>query len=382
VNDIAIQPVRTSRQRRDFLRLIYSLNAGRPLFVPPLRSEQRRELDPRRNPFYQHAEAELFVAYRDGRPVGRIAAIENRAHNQHWRDRVGFFGHYESIDDLDVSRGLFAAAETWLRDRGLDRMRGPTNPSMNTNAGFLTEGFEFPPTMPMPYSQPFYPAQAEAYGLERAMRVFVYGWNYANYTPQYIDRWLRRLERLSRYVERKADIRVRGPRRDQIDRELQAIREICNESMRNNWGFVPLTDGEMQASRRELEQIIDPDMFFLAEIDGRPEAVFLACPDYNELLAQMNGRIWPLGWLTYLRRRRKIRKYVVYVYATTPRADAMGVAALLYKNYFENCFRKGIMDCETSYVLEANTPMRNSIENLGAELRKQYQLYEKPISPA
>jgi len=382
VNDIAVQPVRLERHRRDFLQLIYTLNAGRPLFVPPLRSDQRHELDPRRNPFYQHAEAELFVAYRDGRPVGRIAAIENRAHNQYWRDRVGFFGHYESIDDLDVSHALFRAAETWLRDRGLDRMRGPANPSLTTNAGFLADGFEFPPTIPMSYSQPFYPTQAEAYGLERAMRVLVYGWNYANYTPQYIDRWLRRLERLSQYVERKGNIRVRGPRREHIDRELQAIREIYNESMRNNWGFVPLSDDEMQASRRELEQIIDPDMFFLAEIDGRPEAVFLACPDYNELLARMNGRIFPFGWLTYLRHRRKIRKYVVYVYATTPRAEAMGVAALLYKSYFENCFRKGIMDCETSYVLETNTPMRNSIENLGAELRKQYQLYEKPIGPA
>jgi hypothetical protein len=376
-----IQPVRTSRHRRDFLRLIYQLNAGRPLFVPPLRCEQRREIDPGQNPFYEHAQAELFVAYRDGRPVGRIAAIENRLHNQHWNDRTGFFGYYESIDDLDVSRALFAAAEAWLRARGLDRMRGPTNPSMNANVGFLVEGFEFPPTIPMPYTQPFYPAHADAYGLDPVMRVLVYGWNYTHYTPQYIDRWLRRIARLSRYVEQKAEIRIRGPRRDRVGEELQIIRQICNQSLQHNWGFVPMTDGEMQAARRELERIIDPDMFLLAEIDGRPEAVFLACPDYNELLALMNGRIWPCGWLTYLRNRRKIRKYVVYVYASTPRAEAMGAAAVLYRHYFDNCFRKGIMHCETGYVLETNTLMRNSIENLGAQLRKQYQLYEKPIAP-
>jgi hypothetical protein len=306
-------------------------------------------------------------------------SIENRLHNQHWNDRTGFFGHYESIDDPDVSRALFAAAEQWLCDRGLERMRGPTNPSMNANIGFLTAGFEYPPAIPMPYTQPFYPAQAVAYGLSEAMQVLVYGWDYRNYTQEYIDRWRKRILRLSQYIERRGDIRVRGPRRDRVDQELLAIREICNESLKDNWGFVPMTDGEMQAARRELERIIDPEMFFLAEIDGRPEAVFLACPDYNELLARMNGRILPFGWLTYLRHRRRIRKYVVYVYASTPRAEARGAAAILYRHYFDTCFRKGIMNCETGYVLETNTLMRNSIENLGGEVRKRYQLYEKPI---
>ncbi|MCH5378266.1 MAG: hypothetical protein JJ992_30280 [Planctomycetes bacterium] len=379
MSQIAIQPVRTSRQRRHFLSLAYQLNAGHAQWVPPLRSEQRRELDPRRNPFYEHADAELFVAYRDHRPIGRIAAIENRLHNQHANDRVGFFGYYEAVDDQQVSAALFTAAEEWLHSRGLDRMRGPTNPSMNTNIGFLIDGFEYPPAIPMPYTQPYYPTHADAYGLKKAMQVLVYGWDYGNYTQAYIDGWRKRIERLSQYVERTRSIRVRGPRLDRVDQELQVIREICNESLKNNWGFVPMTDGEMQAARRELERIIDPEMFFIAEVDERPEAVFLACPDYNELLARMNGRILPFGWIPYLRYRRKIRKYVVYVYASTPRAEAMGAAAVLYKHYFDACFRKGIMDCETGYVLETNTPMRNSIENLGGQVRKRYQLYEKPL---
>ena len=382
MTEIEIQPVRNARQRRDFLRLIYRLNADRPLFVPPLRGEHRREMDPQRNAFYEHAEAELYVAYRAGRPVGRIAAIENRLHNQHWNDRTGFFGHYESIDDLDVSHALFATAEAWLRGRGLDRMRGPTNPSMNSNVGFLIDGFEFPPTIPMPYTQPFYPTHAAAYGLDPVMCVLVYGWDYANYTQEYIDRWRRRIARLSQYVEQRSKIQIRSPRRDQVARELQFIREICNESFQHNWGYVPLSDAEMQAARRDLDRIIDLDMFFLAEIDGRPEAVFLACPDYNEVLALMGGRLLPFGWLTYLRHRRKIQKYVVYVYASTPRAEAMGASAVLYRHYFDNCFRKGIMHGETSYVLETNTLMRNTIENLGGQVRKRYQLYEKQIAPA
>ncbi len=380
MSQIDIQPVRTRRQRKDFLELPYRLNASLPLWVPPLRSEQARVLDPRKNPFYDHAEAAWFVAYRAGHPAGRIVAIENRRHNQVWNDRVGFFGHYEAEDDCRVSRGLFAAAAGWLRERGLDRLRGPTNPSMNDNAGFLIDGFEYPPSIPMPYTPAYYVRQADDFGMARVQQLVVYGWNYGRYTQQHIDTTRRRIQRLTQYVQQKYGIVVRGPRRDRIDEELEAIRQICNESLRDNWGFVPLTGGQMRAARRELEQIIDPDMFFIAEIEGRPEAVFLACPDYNEVLARMNGRLLPWGWLTYLRYRKRIRKYVVYVYATTPRAEAMGVGPTLYQRYFTGCFSKGIRDGETGYVLEQNRRMRNSIEKLGAELRKRYQIFEKALS--
>jgi hypothetical protein len=377
---IVVHPVQTRRQRRDFLNLTYRINAGRSLWVPPLRSEQKREIDPRRNPFYEHAEAQLFVAYKDKRPAGRIVAIENRLHNQHWKDRVGFFGHYEAVDDCQVSRALIAAAANWLRDRGLQRMRGPTNPSMNANMGFLIDGFEYAPTIPMPYTHPYYTRQAEDAGFAKAMEVSVYGWNYDNYSQDHVDRRLNRIARLSEHVERRNNIVIRGPRRDRVDQELMVIREICNESLKDNWGFVPLTDAELQAMRRELQRVIDPDMFFIAEVDGRPEAVFLACPDYNVLLRRMNGRILPFGWVTYLLRRRRIREYVVYVYASTPRGEAAGVAAPLYRRYFENCFRKGIKNCETGYVLETNSVLRNSLDKLGAELRKRYLLYEKPLT--
>jgi hypothetical protein len=350
------------------------------LWVAPLLRDQKYEIDFRRNPFYEHATAALFVAYQGRRPAGRIAAIENRLHNQHWQDQVGFFGFYEAEDNLAVSRALFAAAESWLHGRGLDRMRGPTNPSMNTNVGFLIEGFEFPPSMPMPYTRPYYKTQAEDAGLRPAMDVFVYGWNYDDYSDAYVKPRWQRIVRLSERVRSRAGIRIRTVRRDRVDEELENIRNICNESLKDNWGFVPLTDGEMRAARRDLEHVTDLDMFHFAEIDGRPEAVFFACPDYNELLARMKGRIWPWGWLTYLRYRRHIKRYVVYVYAATPRADAMGVGVALYERFFGECFRKGIKSCETGYVLETNTRMRNSIENFGAHRRKTYQLYEKVLN--
>jgi hypothetical protein len=252
---------------------------------------------------------------------------------------------------------------------------------MNSSAGFLIEGFEFPPVIPMPYTPAHYARQAETFGLQKAMDLLVYGWDYSQLSQvDHIQPRWRRIVRLSQAVQQRTGIRVRGVRADRVAEELRDVQQICNASLKDNWGFVPLTDGDMAAARRELQQIVDPEMFFVAEIDGRPEAVFLACPDYNELLVRLRGRIFPLGWLTWLRYRRRIKKYVVYVYATTPRAEALGVAAPLYEQYFGGCFRKGIQDCESGYILETNTVMRNSAENLGARPRKRYRVYEKPIS--
>ncbi len=376
---IRIEPVRSSRDRRAFIGLARRLNGDRKLWVPSLPSHQRQEIDPDRNPFYRHADAELFVAWRNNEPVGRIAAIENRAHNEHWNDRIGFFGHYECIDELDISQRLFAASENWLADRGLKIMRGPTNPSMNANVGFLVDGFDYPPTIPMPYTHRYYPAQCEASGLRKAMDVIVYGWDYDDYSDGHAENLIKRIERLSSDVRKRNRIQIREPRLNRVEDELEIIRTICNDSLADNWGFVPMTVEEIRSEGEDLKRIIDPDMFSIAEIDGRAEAVFLACPDYNELLARMNGKILPWGWLTYLRYRKQIRKYVVYVYAATRAADAKGVGVLLYERYFRECFRKGIKYCETGYVLENNSRMRNTIENFGGIARKRYRLFEKII---
>ena len=379
MSKVRVEPVRSARDRRVFIGLARQLNADRQLWVPSLRRDQRREIDCRRNPFYQHAAAEFFVAYRQSRPVGRIAAIENRAHNAHWHDRIGFFGHYECIDDIEVSQTLFTAAEQWLVGRGLNGMRGPTNPSMNESVGFLIDGFQYAPTIPMPYTHAYYPDQAEASGLKKAMDVIVYGWNYDEYSDHHTETVRNRIARLSREVQKRHPFQIRGPKLNRIDDELEVIREICNDSLADNWGFVPMTNDELRATGDELRQVIDPEMFSIAEIDGVAQAVFLACPDYNELLARMGGRILPFGWLTYLRYRRRIRKYVVYVYAAKRRADAQGVGVVLYERFFDACFRKGIKYCETGYVLENNMRMRNTIEKLGAKQPKRYRVFEKPI---
>ncbi len=377
---VTIQRVETTRQRREFVRLARRIYADTPLWVPNLERESLKEITPDKNPFYQHATAQLFLAVRNGQAVGRIAAIENPRHNKHWQDRVGFFGHYESVDDLEVSQALYSAAEAWLRDRNLASMRGPTNPAMNTSAGFLSAGFEFTPTIPMPYTPAYYLGQAQDYGLQPVMELFVYGFKFAdNSKAERAWDW-GRVQRMSSYVQRRANVTVRTVRMETIDEELDHVRTICNISLADNWGYIPMTPTELEAARDELQGIVDPALFLFAEIDGHPEAVFIACPDYNELLKKMDGRLFPMGWWTYLRHRRHIQKHVVYVYAATPKAYAVGAGAVLYEKFFGECLRRGINHLETGYILDSNTKMRNSIENFGAEVWKRYLLFEKKFN--
>ncbi|WP_146447805.1 hypothetical protein [Bythopirellula polymerisocia] len=376
---IEIQLVETNQQRREFVRLARRINSDQSLWVPNLERECLAEITPGKNPFYEHAEAQLFLAYRQGQAVGRIAAIENRRHNEHWQDKVGFFGHYEAIDDLEVSKSLFSVAEQWLRDHGLDNMRGPTNPSMNASVGFLSEGYEYSPTIPMPYTPPYYLRHAEAYGLKSAIEVLVYGFKFEEHSQSEKDRTWQRVQRLSQRVQQRAKVQVRTVRMDRLDEELDIVRSLCNVSLSDNWGFVPMSSSELRAARDELKNFVDPRMFLFAEIEGQPQAVFIGCPDYNEVLKKMDGRLFPTGWWTYLRHRRRIQKHVIYVYAATTKAYAVGAGVVLYEKFFGECLSRGITHLETGYVLDSNTKMRNSIENFGAEVWKRYQLYEKPL---
>ena len=256
-------------------------------------------------------------------------------------------------------------------------MRGPTNPAMNTSAGFLSAGFDYSPTIPMPYTPASYLHHAEAAGLRPAMELMVYGFKFEEHSQAEKDRTWQRVQRMSNYVQERAGVKVRTVRMDAIKEELEHVRSICNVSLADNWGYIPMTPAELEAAREELQGVVDPALFLFAEIDGQPEAVFIACPDYNELLKKMDGRLFPTGWWTYLRQRRHIKKHVIYVYAATPKAYSVGAGAVLYENFFGECLRRGIKHLETGYILDSNTKMRNSIEKFGAEVWKRYLLFEK-----
>ena len=377
--DLEIRTVRTYAELRSFIHLQHLINAGEEHWIRPLYAQEKKDLDRGRNPFFEYAEAEFFMALREGRPVGRIAAIENRLHNIYHGDRVGFFGYYEAVDDVEVSKALFFTAEEWLKKRGMRFMRGPINTSMNGCIGFLIEGFDYPPSMLMPYTKKYYINHALAGGFRKIMDVIVYGWHFKAYGTAEHMHFMDKLERLGRYAKKKSNIRVRCFNPKDVAREIKVIKEICNQSLKDNWGYVPLTDGDMEAFKKELLRIIDPDFFYIAELDGKPEGVFLACPDYNQIISRMNGRLFPLGWLKFLLYRGRIDKFTIYLFAATPRGERAGIAAPVYARFFRECLKRKVRDYETGYVLENNVQLRKMLERLGATKRKRYRLFQKPI---
>ncbi len=365
------------RQRRYFIRVQWRFYRQDPLWVPPLRSEVDKLLNPRRHPFYQHARIQLLVAQRDGEPVGRIAAIVNELHNQTHGDSVGFFGFFESVPDHTVAQALVDAAAEWLRQHGRTVMRGPVNPSMNDECGLLVEGFDRPPVVMMPYNPPYYADLLEACGLVKAKDLLAY-W----LTEHFLSEKLRRGQEV---VRQRYAIQVRGMdfRNRLLFREdVERIKLIYNRAWQPNWGFVQLTDAEMEFMVAALKQVADPDLAIFAFRGGEPVGFALALPDiYQVLRYNRSGSLLGALW-HFATKRRRIDTMRILILGVLPEYHHTGVDAVLYYELGMRGLRKGIRYAEASWVLEDNWAMRNPLEKmLGAQLYKRYRIYEKPLTP-
>ncbi|MFW6192656.1 MAG: N-acetyltransferase family protein [Gemmatimonadota bacterium] len=371
-SDIDVVPVRTADEREAFIRLPWSLYRGLDAWVPPLLGDMRSRTDPDRHPFYGHSDARLYLALRGGRPVGRIAAIHNRNHVAFHDEPVGFFGFFESVDDADVSEALFEAAAGWLRDRGLDVMRGPTSYSTNEESGLLVEGFERPPAILMPYNARYYEKLVTGAGFEEAATLVAY--HLADNRP---PDWL---ERISDRVRERTGVRIRPLRMSEFERELERIQSIYNAAWERNWGFVPMTDAEFEHMADELEPVLEPDLALIAEdASGDPVGFSLALPDLNEAIRHANGRLFPFGLLKILWHARRIRMARVITLGLVEAYRGRGVDGLLYLETFRNGADHGITEGEFSWVLEDNEPMRKPLERMGARVYKRYRIYDRPL---
>ncbi|MFW6010486.1 MAG: N-acetyltransferase family protein [Gemmatimonadota bacterium] len=371
-SDIDVVPVRTTAEREAFIRLPWSLYRGLDAWVPPLLGDMRSRTDPDRHPFYGHSDARLYLALRGGRPVGRIAAIHNRNHVAFHDEPVGFFGFFESVDDADVSEALFEAAAGWLRDRGLNVMRGPTSYSTNEESGLLVEGFERPPAILMPYNPRYYEKLVTGAGFEEAATLVAY--HLADNRP---PDWL---ERISGRVRERTGVRIRPLRMSEFERELERIQSIYNAAWERNWGFVPMTDAEFEHMADELEPVLEPDLALIAEdASGDPVGFSLALPDLNEAIRHANGRLFPFGLLKILWHARRIRMARVITLGLVEAYRGRGVDGLLYLETFRNGADHGITEGEFSWVLEDNEPMRKPLERMGARVYKRYRIYDRPL---
>ena len=374
---VTVRPVASGRDRRRFLDLPYRHYAGDAAFVPPLRMDQAKTLDPAKNPFFEHGRAQLFLAEdAAGTAVGRIAAIVNGMHLRKYDDGAGFFGFYEAPDDEAAAAALLGAAAEWLRGQGLRSLRGPANPTLNDVAGLLVEGFDTEPSILMPYNKPYYEAQLRAYGFERVMTMYAY---YVH--EKYLD--ARKLERGAELVRRRnPGLRLRTLDMGRFMEEARVVMDIYNEAWSENWGHVPMTEREFEHLAADLKQVIEPDLVYLLELDGEPVAFSVTIPNLNQALKHVRGgRLFPLGLPTLLAYAK-----LGAVYET--RMPLMGVRkahhgkgfdAVLILETIQRGRRMGYDACEMSWVLETNKPLLNALDHLGAVRDKTYALFETAL---
>jgi GNAT superfamily N-acetyltransferase len=344
-------------------------------WVPPLRVMVKDTLAPRRDPFWRNADRALFVALRDGRPVGRIAAIENRSHNAHHGDRLGFFGFFECVDDGEVAAALLARAADWLRGRGLTAMRGPMSPSINHECGLLVDGCDTPPAFLTPWNPPYYAALLEGCGLakERDLLGFWIPTDAAAFdlTPAMARAAERARARLGRLTFQSLD----GPG---FERNAELCRVIFNEAWSGNWGFVPIAPDEFAYLTRELKPILFAQLSFIAEVDGEPAGFMVLIRELNEILARIpSGRLLPTGLFKLLAGVPRLRRGRVILLGIRERYRGQHILPLFMQELLRRSRDPGFrgVGAEASWVLEDNEAMIRPLTTMGAAPYKRWRIY-------
>ena len=376
--DVVIQRIGRSRADLErFFDVADRIYAGDANFVAPLRSDVAKVFQDE-NPFFRHGEIQLFVARRGSEDVGRVAAIVDRNHNTFQGEKAAFFGFFESIDDPAVAGRLLDAAGLWGRERKMTVLRGPTNPTLNDEAGLLVDGFDSPPVLMMTYNPRFYAGLIEGQGFHKAKDLLAY-WFPLEEKP------LERLSRVAdRFRKRSPDITVRNVRKSGLARDLAKIREVYNEAWEKNWGFVPMTPEEMDFMAARLKPLLVAELLWIAEAkkpDGglEPIAFMLMLPDYNVAIAPTRGRLLPFGWLKFLLAQRKIKTVRVLILGVKRPWRMSGVQSIMMADSLRFLLGKGYTGAEVSWLLEDNELVISAVRLWGGKLYKTYRIYEKTL---
>jgi len=370
---VEISPVRSRRELKRFVDLPYRLHAGTP-WVPPLRLERRMFLNRRLNPYFKHGEAEYFLARRGDRIVGRLSAQVDHAFNEFHDSRWGMFGFLELEEDEEALAALLAAAESWLRERGCDRMVGPMDFSMNEESGVLIEGFELEPYVRQPWQPPYYQRLCEGAGLRKAMDLYSWALDISDREDM-----LPVLFELDEKAREEHGVRIRKMSRRHLRKEMDRFAEIYNAAWAQNWGFVPYSKEDLDAYTVDMHLAFAREWFMVAEKDGETIAVAITLPDLNQVLKRMNGRLLPLGWWHFLRRNRICDRVRVGFLGVKPEYQHTGVAASLYVEHFDTAARTPQKYGEAGWILETNEAMNRGLEAMSAEIVKKYRVYERAL---
>ncbi|HWR59396.1 MAG TPA: hypothetical protein VN328_10960 [Thermodesulfovibrionales bacterium] len=370
---IEIIAVEGARELKDFIDLPWKIYAEYPNWVPPLKAEVRRLLDPRKHPFWEFSERILFLARRGPETVGRIVGIVDRNYNQCHSEKMGAWGFFECADDQEAARVLFSSVETWALQKGMTFLRGPLSPSMNYESGLLIEGFDYPPAVGMTYNPQYYLRLIESCGLakEKDLLAFLIDGEYR------LPDWM---ERLAERTAQRRGVLIRHVDRKRMDAEFDLIREIYNDSWSGNWGFVPLTTNEMRDIQKSVKSFADPGLVFFIYSDNEPAAVCVIFPDVNPVLKCLNGRISPLGLIKALICQRKIKGLRLLMLGIKEKYRQLGLPMLAFRHIYEIVRGKNkYQNLEMGWTLEDNESINTLIEESGARIYKKYRIFRKSL---
>ena len=375
---IEIKEVETKKDRNIFIQLPWKIYAGDPLWVPPLLFDLKRQLNKKINPFFDDAEVKYWIAFKNKKSVGRIAAIVNHQHNNHYNEKTGFFGYFECINDTEISRSLLNAAHHWLQQQGMFTVRGPVNLSLNNECGLLIEGFDRSPILQMNYNPVYYKNLLEEYGYIKEHDLFAF---YVSDDILSNDKIMQRLKRIADLVIQKEGISFRYFNKKDFKNEIERIRLLFNDYMSDNWGFLPMNKKEFDFIAQSLKPVLIKELAIFAEVNGETVACSIALPDLNQVLKKMNGKLLPFGLLKFLLNKNKITDIRVMLMGINKPYRRKGLEAVFYYKTIIEGIKRKFTGAELSWVSEANSLMVRELENLHAKLYKRYRIFSKELNP-
>jgi GNAT superfamily N-acetyltransferase len=373
---VQVLPVLSRSELREFIKFPFRLYRNNPCWVPPLLVDRLAFFDFKKNPFYRTADVCLFMARRGREPVGRIAACVNHDYNKTHGEQTGSFGFFEAENDQRVSGALFEAAAEWLTARGQTRILGPLNFSSNHDIGFLTDAYDLPPVIMMPYNPAYYLELTQAWGFEKAKDALAF---HMGSEPPVAER----IRKIAARVKERTGIHIRNIDVSRFDSEIQRVREIYNQAWSKNWGFVPLTEAEFAHIAKDMKLVFDPRLAFIAEVEERPIGFSLTLPDvYKSQIKIRSGRLFPTGLfrlLWDLKVRHSIHSTRTLTMGVIQEYQKRGIEAVFYVESFDRGTSAGYYATEISWVLEDNDMMIKAAEALGGVRYKTYRIYEKAL---
>ena len=378
MSKVVVRRVESKKDLKKFVKVPFHVHRDHPEWVPPLIMERMDFLNRKKNPYFDHAEVELLIAERDGVPVGRISAQIDSRWDEYRGGNDGQFGFFETIDDAEVADALLDAGCEWLAGKGREKVYGPMDFTTNDEIGIQIEGFDIRPVILENCHQPYVRDLVEGNGFTKAMDLLMWHLEMGN-----LAKGLEFHPAIMEAAQKSLDehgITIRNMRKSDMQAEVMRFHSVYNEAWGDNWGFVPITEDEAGYHAKLLKQIIDEDWAMIAETeDGTVVGAALTLPDINQVLAKLDGRLLPTGWLKFLRGKSKVDVVRILALGVTKAYQHTGVAAALYVRHIQTCRPDGVMTGEAGWILETNEPMNRALEGMGGVVNKKFRVYEKNL---